>query len=302
MGLKKMVAAGGVVAALGLAGRFAMLSAVRAVAKVRLGEYEPEVANLSYGRMTYVDRGEGIPTLMSHGIFGGYDQGADCAANMLPRTGYRVVSPSRFGYLGSAIKGAGTPKDQAEAFVALLDHLDIGQVYVMGMSAGGTAAIRMALDFPERVKGLILFASAPVLAEQPMEIPEMVGPPPVMNKDWVWWMVGPVMSVKQGLPLNAVHTMLPSGPRREGVAIDTFTTNTDMARHFDEYPIEELQVPVLLIHAKDDKVVPFNDVAAGMHRYPKLTTVLVETGGHMLIGNEGTIAKAIGAFTGLATN
>lgn len=297
MGLRKMLVTGGLVTALGLGGRLAMLPAVRAVAKVRLGEYEPQVANLSYGRMTYVDRGEGTPVLMSHGIFGGYDQGADCAASMLPKNGYRMISPSRFGYLGSAIKGAGTPKDQADAFIELLDHLGIDQAYVMGMSAGGTAAIRMALDFPERVKGLVLFGSAPVMAEQPVDIPEMVGPPPSMNQDWVWWMVAPVMSAIQGLPMNAVHTMLPIGPRREGVEIDTFTTNPDMARHFDEYPIEDLQVPVLLIHARDDKVVPFTDMEAGMHRYPNLTTAFFDTGGHMLIGNEATIAAAIKALT-----
>lgn len=285
MSLKKTLIMGGLVTVLGLGGCLAMLPAVRAVAKVRLGEYKPKVANLSHDRMTYVDQGEGVPVQMSHGIFGGYDQSVDCGASMLPKTGYRVISPSRFGYLGSAIKGAGTPEEQAEAFIEFLDRLGVKRVYVMGMSAGGTAAIRMALEFPERVKGLILFGAAPVLAEQPVDIPEMVGPPPSVNEDWVWWMVGPVMSIKQGLPANVVHTLLPISPRREGVEIDTFTTNPDMARHFDAYPIEDLKVPVLLIHAKDDKVVPFSDVEASMHRYPNLSTAFFETGGHMLIGN-----------------
>lgn len=297
MGQKKMLVTGGLVTALAVGGRLALLPAARAVAKVRLGEYDPKVANLSYGRMMYVDQGDGIPVLMSHGIFGGYDQSVDCANAVLPKTGYRVISPSRFGYLGSAVKADGTPREQAEAFVELLDHLGIDQAYLMGISAGGTAAIRMALDFPERVKGLMLFGSAPVLTAQPIEPPEMIGPPPVLNKDWVWWMVGPAMSAIQGLPLNVVHTMLPIGPRRAGVEIDTFTSNPDMGRHFDDYPIEDLHVPVLLIHAKDDKVVPFNDVAASMHRHPKLTTAIFDTGGHMLIGNETAIAKAIQAFT-----
>ena len=297
MNLKKILAMGGAATALGLGGRLAMLPAVVAVAKVRLGEYEPKVANLSYGRMTYVDRGEGTPVLMSHGIFGGYDQAVECATSVLPTQRYRVMSPARFGYLGSAVKAAGTPRDQAEAFVELLDHLGIDRAYVMGMSAGGTAAIRMALDFPERVKGLILFGSAPVPATQPATVPEMAGPPPFMNKDWVWWMLGPAMSVIQGLPPYTVHTMLPVGPRRQGVEIDTFTTNPDMTRHFDDYPIEELRVPVLLIHAKDDKVVAYKSVAASLHRYPTLTTAIFETGGHMLIGNETTITKAFQAFT-----
>jgi hypothetical protein len=34
-----------------------------------------------------------------------------------------VIAPSRFGYLGSALRPSATPADQADAFVALLDQL-----------------------------------------------------------------------------------------------------------------------------------------------------------------------------------
>ena len=30
---------------------------------------------------------------------------------------YRILAPSRFGYLGSSVKGKGSPKDQAEALL-----------------------------------------------------------------------------------------------------------------------------------------------------------------------------------------
>ncbi|MFZ1646516.1 MAG: alpha/beta hydrolase, partial [Blautia wexlerae] len=62
----------------------------------------------------------------------------------------RIIAPSRFGYLESDVKGKGIPKDQSKAYVELLDKLGIDKVYVMGASAGGTSAIRVALDYPER--------------------------------------------------------------------------------------------------------------------------------------------------------
>ena len=34
-------------------------------------------------------------------------------------------TPSRFGYLGSDLPAGATPKDQADAFAALLDHLEL---------------------------------------------------------------------------------------------------------------------------------------------------------------------------------
>jgi len=108
--------------------------------------------------MTYVDVGEGDVILSVHGIFGGYDQAYDNVKNRTSQN--RVLAPSRFGYLGSDVKGEGTPMEQAAAFEELLDYLDIDQVFVLATSAGGTPAIRFALDYPERIKGLILYCSA----------------------------------------------------------------------------------------------------------------------------------------------
>uniref|UniRef100_UPI0028E18E35 alpha/beta fold hydrolase n=1 Tax=Bradyrhizobium cosmicum TaxID=1404864 RepID=UPI0028E18E35 len=68
---------------------------------------------------------------------------------------YRIIAPSRFGYPGSSVAGEGTPKEQAAALIALLNILNIETVYVLGASAGGTLALRFALDYPERTAGLI---------------------------------------------------------------------------------------------------------------------------------------------------
>ena len=144
-------------------------------AKSKLSTYDVKVANLSYGAMTYVDEGEGEVILSVHGLFGGYDQAYE---NVIVRSGKnRVLAPSRFGYLGSDAKGEGSPKDQADAYVELLDQLGIDQVFILGTSAGGTPAIRFALDYPERVKGLILYCSAMPVTEKPESFIEYQAPP-----------------------------------------------------------------------------------------------------------------------------
>jgi len=53
--------------------------------------------------------------------------------------------------------------DTYEKFVhGVLDHLGVPQVYLLGHSHGGFVVQRYALDHPERVAGLILFATSPV--------------------------------------------------------------------------------------------------------------------------------------------
>jgi hypothetical protein len=68
--------------------------------KERLAAYHAETVHLSYGNMTYVDAGEGETILSVHGIFGGYDQAYDTCKDFSSE--YRIIAPSRFGYLVSA--------------------------------------------------------------------------------------------------------------------------------------------------------------------------------------------------------
>ncbi|MDO4492136.1 MAG: alpha/beta hydrolase [Lachnospiraceae bacterium] len=147
-----------IIVALLIIGAYLIIQAVRCKKAIqagfhRLANYQAENIELSYGNMSYVDQGEGDVILSVHGIFGGYDQAFDTCADFV--SNYRILAPSRFGYLGSSVYGDGTPEKQAEAYVELLDRLGIEQVYVLSTSAGGSVAIRFALDYPERTKGLI---------------------------------------------------------------------------------------------------------------------------------------------------
>ena len=144
--------------------------------KERLSAYGAETVNLEYGNISFVDRGKGESILSIHGIFGGYDQAYDTCKDF--SSDYRIIAPSRFGYLGSDILGNGTPAEQATAYVSLLDKLGIEKVYLLATSAGGSVAIRFALDYPERTKGLILYCSAMPLTEKPDKYLKYAGPPP----------------------------------------------------------------------------------------------------------------------------
>lgn len=76
---------------------------VRSEALKRFAAYEAmaESVHTSYGKISYIDKGNGEPFIIVHGIMGGYDQGFDV---MGERTeSYRVIAPSRFGYPGSDI-------------------------------------------------------------------------------------------------------------------------------------------------------------------------------------------------------
>ncbi len=240
----------------------------------------------------------GESLLSVHGLYGGYDQALENVGSLSSR--YRILAPSRFGYPGSSVKGEGTPREQAEAYVELLDILGIERVFILGASAGGTPAIRFALDFPQRAKGLILYCSTAPWNEKPAKIPGLMGPPPIMNHDLPMWLAFPLYRRLYGMESDVVHRMLPLSKRKEGADLDARIVNRDMAVNFEAYPIEEMHLPVLLLHAKDDRMAPFKgpagQVEGSLHRYPNLETKIFETGGHLMTGHSREIDAAVVEF------
>src|SRR5687767_12788532 len=107
------------------------------VARARLATVDRHVISTPWGAVEYAERGSGDPLLVVHGIF------HNCVGGLLSIrdfSGRRFIAPSRFGYLGSSIPPDATPADQADAFAALLDALQIDRIDVIGESAGATSA------------------------------------------------------------------------------------------------------------------------------------------------------------------
>ena len=94
---------------------------------------------------------EGPVILHIHGSPGGYDQVFGIGKK------YKVISPSRPGYLRTPITSGKTPEEQADLYKALLEELDIDSVIVWGTSGGGPSAIEFAIKYPEATRGLISF-------------------------------------------------------------------------------------------------------------------------------------------------
>ena len=178
----------------------------------------------------------------------------------------------------------------------LLDKLGIDKVYLLATSAGGSIAIRFALDYPERTKGLILYCSAMPLVEKPEKYAEYAGPPAFLCNDYAMFLLSPLFEPIMGMEPSTIYSMLPVNDRKDGVVLDASVTNPDMARNFGDYPIEDLQVPALIFHAKDDKLASYADTKRAVSRFPSCTFISFESGGHLMTGHGEEIKKAVSDF------
>lgn len=115
---------------------------------------KPKTIETSLGIIEYGERGTGPVILSIHGGPGGYDQGL-ALSEVFHQAGFRVIAPSRAGYLGTPSDKGQTYEQQADMHAALLDALNIDKAIVVGASAGGPSSYTIAQRHPDKVKALI---------------------------------------------------------------------------------------------------------------------------------------------------
>jgi len=116
--------------------------------------YSSKIIKTSVGEIEYADRGDGPVLLSAHGSPGGYDQGL-AMAEIFRKNGYRVISPSRPGYLRTNVKLGESVEAQGDALAALINALEIPYVIALGTSGGGPPTYQLAERHPDKVKALI---------------------------------------------------------------------------------------------------------------------------------------------------
>lgn len=117
-------------------------------------EREPSVAETPFGPVQYAEAGEGPPLLCVHGGPGGYDQ-ALILGDVFRKNGFRIIAPSRPGYLGTPLSTGESMARQADALGALLDALGVDKAGIIGVSAGGGPIYELAARRPEKVAALV---------------------------------------------------------------------------------------------------------------------------------------------------
>ena len=104
--------------------------------------------------------------LLVHGMGGGFDQALDAARDLAAR-GFRVVAPSRFGYLRTPQRADATPQAQADAHACLLDALRIPRAAIVGISAGAPSCMQFALRHAARCGAGAAHARSPMRRQPP---------------------------------------------------------------------------------------------------------------------------------------
>lgn len=261
--------------------------------------------------------GEGPVVLASHGGFGGIDQ-ARLLLSWLDSAEYRLLSPSRPGYLGTPLSSGRSFEEQADLFAALLDALGIEKGAVVTLSAGGPPGYLFAARHPDRVWALVAIASvsghytmpetagpitqAIFMSHWGMKFMKMIG-----QKKPTWLLQEMFQGVgyytKQQIQAHIdftlrspqalafthalMDTMNPYNPRLAG-------TNNDTAlfQQLTRVPVEQVRCPTLIVHGTHDADVKFYDGVYAYENIPGAERFWIEEGSHLGFWLSPDAAKA----------
>ena len=269
------------------------------------------IAETMAGPVEYAERGEGEPLLMIHGAGGGYDQGLLLARDFADA--YRVIAPSRFGYLKTPMPQDSSPAAQADAHAALLDFLNIGKCVVVGVSAGGPSAVELVLRHPDKVSALVLLVPRTFDPTQSIGADRSVQSQVILrlieaSADFLFWLAMRVarfsvvrfLGSSPEIDANAsqedrervtdvMRSVLPLSSRVTGIGVDS-------SLQLSSWPLSQIYLPVLIISAKDDlwKTLPGARFTSEQIRGAELR--ILDSGGHLMIGQETKVTNWVRKF------
>jgi len=247
------------------------------------------------------------PVILSiHGGLGGADQ-ARLIANWLNTSTYRILSPSRPGYLGTSLDSGKTFEQQADLLAALLDHLKIENVAVLCFSAGGPPAYQFAMRHPDRVWALVAVSSISGYYHMPetdgpitqaifmstlgQKIVQMINEkkPEILLKEALQVtgsytkeqqkrQIDHVMNSPQALAFwkALLGAMNPYHEREKGNENDM-----EESLKLTHLPLEKVQCPSLIIHGTYDVDAKFSDGVYAYEHIPGVQRYWIEEGDHL---------------------
>jgi len=308
-----LIALGAVVAGLGAATYFYQRDIQQARDLVASGS---RIAQTPCGLIEYAVAGDGPPVLVVHGAGGGFDQGLDFAKPLFG-PGFRLIAPSRFGYLRTPLPADASPEAQADAHACLLDALGIGRVAVVGASAGAPSSLQFALRHPKRISALILLVPA-IYVPRPGGAPPMTTPRATeflidmgLRSDFLFWAVSrlahrtvirailatPPDVVERASPAEQASVqqvldhILPISQRRLGLLNESAVIPV-----LPRYALEKINVPTLTISFADDLYGTYDAARYTAEQIRGARFVGYPNGGHLGVGHQQEVRGEISRF------
>ena len=247
-------------------------------------------------RVRLLDEGEGPPVLVVHGNGATIEEMVLSGVIGRLSRSCRVVLPERPGYgAGDVPNGRPWPAHRhADALAELIQARGLRQPVVLGHSLGALVALRLALDHPHLVAGLVLvsgyYVPRPqfsITAQKPLSWP-VLGPASVAT------LVPPIASAVMPLIFRRLFAPNPVPPAMEEMPVELMLRRAHLQSTADGTALierdaaaassrfSELRVPLRLFAGEGDRIIPaVHHARALVEACPQAQFTALSATGHM---------------------
>ena len=191
---------------------------------------------------------------------------------------------------GQSVSAPYLLSDMAADAIGLLDALDIQQAHVLGASLGGMIAQTIAINHPERVLSLVSIMSTTGDMAVSMPKPEgfaLLTAPPAKNLEqyiqddlnWVKVANGSAYPVDEDVIRQRAQATWERGTYPPGTARQLTAVIISGSR---QEALKTLTLPTLVIHGKEDPIIPVEGGIATAEAIPNAKLMLIDGLGHAM--------------------
>jgi 2-hydroxymuconate-semialdehyde hydrolase len=212
------------------------------------------------GETTHLhDMGQGVPVVFLHGSGTGVSAAANWWLTLPAVAGsVRAIAPDLIGF-GATITAPGTAygiREWGDHVLRVLDALGIEDAWFVGNSLGGWIALQLAIDHPDRVRGVISMGtggSAPTAAIRAHATPDTSFEG--MRRSFEGFVTDP--GLVAGAMVSARQAIAEYEVSSGRLARVIEARERDRAAlPLDNDALGNLTIPVLLVHGLADQVIP----------------------------------------------
>ena len=208
----------------------------------------------------YHDLGDGVPVVFLHGSGAGVSAAANWWLNLPTLAkGFRTIAIDLIGFGQTQVPDDVQygVREWGDHVLRVLDGLGLEKAWLVGNSLGGWVAMQMAIDHPERVEGVVSMGTggAPrkTAALSSHAKPDVT--PAGIRAVLEDFVVDPTLVTDELVDARYRAALVPDAPERFAAVIAARERDrTDMP--LTDEDLSALRMPVLLIHGREDSVIP----------------------------------------------
>lgn len=219
-------------------------------------------------QLSYKSAGEGIPFHFQHGLGSNLAQPQGLLAGL---KGVRLISMDCPGHGSAPLAPSMRPSFAyyADQLTRMMDQLELSKAIFGGISMGAGISTYMAINHPERVRGLVLIRPAWLDAGSPDNLKILLTAADYIDSDKGlegFKAEEEFQSIEQNVP-NAAQSVLGVFADTQRPEISTVLRAMVQDHPFDDISLlDKISVPTLVIGNEDDPLHPYA-MAEAMHEH-----------------------------------